>query len=57
MKRSTPNVRADQRVIVDTNVLVVGLLTAEADSPTAQVVDGMLNGCVLFMLSPRLLTE
>jgi len=44
-------------VIVDTNVLVAGLLTANAESPTARVVDGMLNGELLFLLSPALLAE
>ena len=42
-------------VIVDTNVLVAGLLTANEESPTARVVDGMLNGELLFLLSPALL--
>ena len=46
-----------QRVVVDTNVLVAGLLTTEQESPTARIVDGMLNGRVLFLLSPRLLAE
>jgi len=44
-------------VIVDTNVLVAGLLTANEESPTARVVDGILNGELLFLLSPALLAE
>ena len=46
-----------QRLVVDTNVLVAGLLTTEQENPTAQILDGMLNGRVLFLLSPRLLAE
>jgi len=46
-----------QRLVVDTNVLVAGLLTTEQASPTARIVDGLLNGRVLFLLSPRLLAE
>ena len=46
-----------RRVVVDTNVLVAGLITADAQSPTARVVDEMLNGRVLFLLSPALLAE
>ena len=46
-----------QRVVVDPNVLVAGLLTTEQESPTARILDGMLNGRVLFLLSPRLLAE
>ena len=41
-----------QRLVVDTNVLVAGLLTTEQESPTARIADGMLNGRVLFLLSP-----
>lgn len=43
--------------IVDTSVLVAGLLTGRADSPTAQVVDWMLDGSLPFLLSPDLLAE
>jgi putative PIN family toxin of toxin-antitoxin system len=46
-----------QIVIVDTNVLVAGLITANAQSPTARIVDGMLRGDVVFLLSPKLLRE
>jgi len=30
-------------VIVDTNVVVAGLLTSQADSPVSQILDGMLE--------------
>jgi putative PIN family toxin of toxin-antitoxin system len=46
-----------QLVVVDTNVLVAGLITANAQSPTARILDGMLRGEVLFLLSPALLAE
>ena len=43
--------------IVDTNVVIAALITAEADSPTAGILDSMLNGSLLFLLSPELLRE
>ena len=43
--------------IIDTNVLVAGLLTGQADSPTARLLDSMLNGSLMFLLSPALLAE
>ena len=43
--------------VVDTNVLVAALLTAQADSPTARTLDAMLNGSLMFVLSPALLAE
>lgn len=46
-----------RRVVVDTNVLVAGLITADAQRPTARVVDEMLNGRLLFLSSPELLAE
>lgn len=44
-------------VIVDTNVLVAGLLTARADSPVARVLDGMLSSAFPFVVSEALLAE
>ena len=44
-------------LIVDTNVLVSGLLTSESDSPPAEIVDRILNGQLWFVLSVELLTE
>jgi len=46
-----------QPVVVDTNVLVSGLLSREPDSPLSAVLDGMLSGSLLFLLSPQLLAE
>ena len=43
--------------IVDTNVLVAGLITSQPSSPTAQVLDAMLDGRLLYLLSPALLHE
>jgi putative PIN family toxin of toxin-antitoxin system len=43
--------------IVDTNVLVAGLITSQPASPTAQVLDAMLDGRLLYLLSPALLRE
>jgi putative PIN family toxin of toxin-antitoxin system len=43
--------------IIDTNVVVAGLLTPQADSPTAHILDGMLNGGLIYLLSPDLLSE
>ena len=44
-------------VIVDTNVVVAGLLTARADSPVARVLDGMLAAVFAFAISDALLAE
>ena len=43
--------------IIDTNVLVAGLLTAHADSPVARILEGMLGASFPFVLSETLLTE
>lgn len=43
--------------IVDTNVVVAGLLTGDASSPTARILDGMIAGSFVFVLSPALLAE
>ncbi|MBS3963677.1 MAG: putative toxin-antitoxin system toxin component, PIN family [Methylomonas sp.] len=46
-----------QIFVIDTNVLVAGLLTVDAQSPTARLLDAMLTGRVLFLLSAALLAE
>ena len=43
--------------VVDTNVVVSGLLTSDADAATARVLDAMLAGRVAFLLSVELLAE
>ena len=43
--------------VIDTNVLVAGLLTAHADSPVARILDGMLTAAFPFVVSEALLAE
>lgn len=43
--------------IIDTNVLVAGLITAERNSPTARILDTMLTGNLFYLLSAELLCE
>lgn len=43
--------------VIDTNVVVSGLLSRAADSPTRRVVDSMLAGTCPFVLSESLLAE
>jgi putative PIN family toxin of toxin-antitoxin system len=44
-------------VIVDTNVVVAGLLTSNGTSPVARILDGMLSAAFPFVLSEALLAE
>ena len=44
-------------VVVDTNVVVSGLLTRDDRAPTARILDGMLRGAFQFLLSTDLLAE
>lgn len=43
--------------IIDTNVLVAGLISSEPTSPTAKILDAMLEGGFLYVVSPALLAE
>lgn len=43
--------------VIDTNIVVAGLLTAKRDSPTAWLLDGMRQGVFPFLLSTALLVE
>ncbi len=43
--------------IVDTNVVVAGLLTGREASPVARILDGMLRASVPFVVSEALLAE
>ena len=43
--------------VVDTNVVVAGLVTGSSRSPVALVLDAMLSGALVFLLSPALLDE
>lgn len=44
-------------VIVDTKVVVAGLLTAHEASPVAKILDGMLSAAFPFVVSEALLAE
>ncbi|MDZ4348696.1 MAG: putative toxin-antitoxin system toxin component, PIN family [Xanthomonadaceae bacterium] len=44
-------------VIVDTNVVVAGLLTVNGASPVARILDGMLAAAFPFVVSEALLAE
>ncbi|MNC86500.1 hypothetical protein D3C83_21680 [compost metagenome] len=43
--------------VIATNVVVAGLLTGNAGSPTARILDGMRKGAFPFLLSTALLAE
>ena len=44
-------------VIVDTNVVVAGLITAQDTSPVARILDGMLTAAFPYVVSEALLAE
>jgi len=44
-------------VIIDTNVVVAGLLTKDASAPTARILDGMIQGQLIFVVSTALVAE
>lgn len=44
-------------LVVDTDVVVAGLLTREPSAPTARILDSMLGGALRFLLSEALLAE
>ena len=43
--------------VVDTNVVAAGLITASNRSPVTRVLDAMLAGTLIYLLSPALLDE
>lgn len=43
--------------VVDTNVVVAGVITADRGAPTARIVDAMCKGAFTFLLSTALLAE
>lgn len=43
--------------VVDTNVVAAGLITGPSRSPVARIVDAMLSGTLIYLLSPALLDE
>jgi len=46
-----------QVFVVDTNVLAAGLITKDAHSPVSRIVDQMISGAIVYLLSPALLGE
>lgn len=56
-KRVGATARSTALVVVDTNVVVAGLITAEAGAPTARILDAMLGGRLRYLLSEELLAE
>jgi putative PIN family toxin of toxin-antitoxin system len=49
--------RASIVAVIDTNVVVSGLLTTEANAPTSRILDGMLERQFNFLLSNDLIAE
>ncbi len=43
--------------IIDTNVFVAGLISSVYTSPTVKILDAMLTGSLMYVLSPALLQE
>lgn len=43
--------------VIDTNVVIAGLLTGNTGSPTARILDAMCKGAFPFLLSTALLAE
>ncbi len=43
--------------VVDTNVVVAGLISGARSSPVTRVLDAMLSGSLIYLLSPALLAE
>lgn len=43
--------------VVDTNVIVSGLITRNHEAAVCRILDGMLDGAFAFVLSPELLAE
>lgn len=48
---------AAELIVVDTNVVVAGLITQDPGSPTVRTLDAMLSGSLMFLMSPELLAE
>ncbi len=43
--------------VVDTNVIVSGLIGADLNSPPARILDAMLDGGLIYLMSDELLSE
>lgn len=46
-----------QSCVIDSNVVVTGLITAQTDAPVSVILEGMLSAAFPFVLSPALLAE
>lgn len=46
-----------QVFVVDTNVIVFGLIGTDPNSPAVRILDAMLNGGLLYLMSSALLAE
>ncbi len=55
--RGTTDPTARQVFVVDTNVIVSGLIGADPNSPPARSLDAMLDGDLLYLMSSALLAE
>ena len=49
--------RVPRVFIVDTNVLVSGLISGETNSPTVSIVNAMFDGTIVYLMSADLLQE
>ena len=43
--------------IIDTNIVIAGLITGDTSSPPARILDAMFNGEFLYLMSTELLNE
>ena len=55
--RGTTDPMKRQVFVVDTNVIVSGLIGADPKSPPARILDAMLDGDLLYLMSSVLLAE
>lgn len=46
-----------QVFVIDTNIIVSGLIGADSTSPPARILDAMLDGDLVYLMSEELLTE
>ena len=47
-----------QRIcVVDTNVVVSGLIVTDSSSPPARILNAMIDGSLMYLMSPELLDE
>lgn len=47
----------NQVFIIDTNVFIAGLISKTPASPTVKILDAMVSGLLIYVLSPALLKE